>query len=102
MATAVVQGRPQKAVNEEELRYLRETLGYTWNEISSLLSVSSKTLQRRAADWGIHKFTGISDRCLNEEVDSIIARFPNSGEVMINGHLRARNVWKIRNSQLSL
>ena len=73
---------------------------YTWNEISSLLSVSSKTLQRRAADWGIHKFTGISDRCLNEEVDSIIARFPNSGEVMINGHLRARNVWKIRNSQL--
>ena len=57
MATAVVQGRPTKTVNEEELRYLRETLGYTWNEISSLLGVSSTTLQRRATDWGICKFT---------------------------------------------
>jgi len=96
MATAVVQGRPTKTVNEEELRYLRETLGYTWNEISSLLGVSSKTLQRRATDWGICKFTaGISDRRLNEEVDSIIVQFPNSGEVMINGHLKARNVCQI-------
>ena len=93
MAGAVVRGRPQKTVDEEELRYLRQTLGFTWKEIESLIGVSSKTLQRRAQDWDIHKYTHISEESLSEEVDDILARFPNSGEVMVNGHLKARNVW---------
>lgn len=92
MAGAIAKGRPKKTVDKEELRYLRQTLGFTWNEIASLLGVSSKTLQRRALDWDIHKYTRISDGSLNLEVDDILARFPNSGEVMINGHLKARNV----------
>ena len=89
---AEAQGRPRKEVDKEELRYLRQTLGYTWKEVSALLGVSSKTLQRRAAEWGICKYTRISDNSLDEEVDDILGQFPNSGEVMINGHLKARNV----------
>ena len=92
MAEAFVQGRPQRAVDKEELRYLRQTLGFTWSEIAALLGVSSKTLQRRALDWGIYKYTRISDELLNEEVDDILSRFPHSGEVMVNGYLKARNV----------
>ena len=64
-------------MDQEELRYLRQTLGYTWNEISSLLGVSSKTLQRRASEWDIYKYTHISDEALNEEVDDVLTRFPN-------------------------
>ena len=41
-------GRPKKFVDKEELLYLRQTLGFTWKEIASILGVSSKTLQRRA------------------------------------------------------
>ena len=92
MAEAVVQSRPQKVVDIEELRYLRQELGFTWNETASLLGVSAKTLQRRAMLWGIKKYTEISDVSLNEKVGEILVRFPNSGEVMINGHLKARNV----------
>ena len=82
----------------EELRYLRQELGFAWNETASLLGVSAKTLQRRAMLWGIKKYTEISDHSdvsLNEKVGEILVRFPNSGEVMINGHLKARNVWVI-------
>ena len=87
-----IKGRPCKSVDRELLGHLRE-LRFTWEQISSLLGVSSKTLQRRARQWGITTFGSISDEDLDGTVQSILTQFPQSGEVLMCGHLRARKVY---------
>ena len=84
-------GRPKTFVDREQLEYLR-SLRFTWNEISSLLGVSSKTLQRKAKEWDITTYSNISDATLDEMVRQIQTRFPTSGEVMIRGHLNSQKV----------
>ena len=84
-------GRPKTFVDREQLEYLR-SLRFTWNEISSLLGVSSKTLQRKAKEWDITTYSNISDAKLDEMVQQIQTRFPTSGEVMIRGHLNSQKV----------
>ena len=51
------------------------------------MGVSSKTLCRRAADWGIEAYSATTDAELDEKVSVIKHRFPNCKEVMMNGHL---------------
>ena len=84
-------GRPKTFVDREQLQYLR-SLRFTWNEISSLLGVSSKTLQRKAKEWNITTYSNISDEMLDEMVQQIQSRFPTSGEVMMRGHLNSQKV----------
>ena len=84
-------GRPPLPVDRECLAYLR-SLNFTWAEVSSVLGVSSRTLQRRANEWNISRFTVIADQALDHEIYQIRLNFPNSGEVMIAGHLLSRGI----------
>ena len=85
-------GRPKVFVDDEKLQQLR-TQGFTWDQISTLMGgISGKTLQRRAREFNISYYTNISDTNLDAAVSQIISHFPNSGEVMINGHLVSQQV----------
>ena len=84
-------GRPPLPVDRECLAYLR-SLNFTWAEVSSVLGVSSRTLQRRANEWNISRFTVIANQALDHEIYQIKLNFPNSGEVMIAGHLLSRGI----------
>lgn len=84
-------GRPPLPVDRDCLAYLR-SLNFTWAEVSSVLGVSSRTLQRRAKEWNISRFTVIADQALDHEIYQIKLNFPNSGEVMITGHLLSRGI----------
>ncbi len=85
-------GRPQKLVDKDQLELLRSLL-FTWDEIAALLGVSSKTIQRRAKEWNIKIYSSISDADLDRVIGTIISQFPQSGEVMLSGHLRALKVY---------
>lgn len=84
--TAVTKGRPPKDINKDQVEYLR-TLRFTWSEISSLLGTSLST-----REWNIVTFSTISDIDLDILIRSIITQFPQSGEVMVCGHVRSRKV----------
>lgn len=75
-------GRPPLPIDKDSLAYLR-SLNFTWDEISSILGVSTRTLQRRARVWNISRFSVITDQALDHEVHQIKVQFPNSGEIMI-------------------
>lgn len=84
-------GRQQIPVDREALSYLK-SLNFTWDEISTILGPSPKTLQRRAASWNISRFTVISNQELDNEIDGIRQNYPNIGEVMLQGHLLAKSI----------
>lgn len=84
-------GRPPLPVDRDCVAYLR-SLNFTLLEISSVLGVSSRTLQRKAQEWNISRFTVISDESLDHEIYQIKRDFPNSEEVMIAGHLLSRSI----------
>ena len=95
MATGSVSlgpGRPRKLLNREDLEYLRNDVGLSWEKSAALLGISAKTLQRRAKEWNIQKYSHISDAQLDEIVSDILQNFPSSGQTLIHGHLQARKV----------
>ena len=90
-ATTSPRGRPPIPVDKDSVAYLR-SLKFTWKEISNVLGISTKTLCRRAAEWDISTYSTITDALLDERVAKIKTDFPNSGEVMVNGHLMAQGI----------
>lgn len=84
-------GRPRASVDRNHLQFLRG-MHFTWLEISSMLNISVKTLQRRAKDWNFTSYTDISDDVLDNIIRDILAQFPSAGEVMLNGHLSSTGV----------
>ncbi len=84
-------GRPKKPLDRTQLTYLR-SLRFTWDEIASLLGVSSRTIQRRASMWSVKTYSSVSDTELDRFMSSFVSQFPRSGEVMICGHLRSLKV----------
>ena len=92
-------GRPQVFVDREKLQFLR-ALHFTWEDVSAILGVSQKTLQRRAKDWNIQTYSIISDNELDNVVRHCVRSFPRIGEAMLRGHLLSSNVhvqrWRIR------
>ncbi len=84
-------GRPRADIHRETLEQYR-SLKFTWNQIGSLLGASSKTVQRRAKEWSIKTYSTITDAALDDLVKGILYEFPNSGEVMVNGHLMSKKV----------
>ena len=85
-------GRPSLNVDREQLQFLR-SLQFSWKDISTILCVSPSTLRRRAKEWNIQTFSMITDLDLDRIVGDLIRRFPNAGEVMLTGHLRASAVF---------
>ncbi len=84
-------GRIQLEVDISRLTELR-MLNFTWSQISLLMGVSTKTLQRRAKAANIVKYSSISDSETDHYVEHIVNEFPRVGEVMLAGHLRTRGI----------
>lgn len=84
-------GRPKAAVDRDKLEFLR-SLHFTWRDISAILGVSVKTLQRRAKEWNITTYSTLIDSELDEIVREYLHSFPSAGEAMIRGHLQSVNV----------
>ena len=69
-----------------------------------MFGVCTKTINRYIQKHGLQKmtFTNISDDDLLDIIIELKRNHPNDGEVMINGHLRARDPpvkiqrWKLR------
>lgn len=91
-------GRPKLDVSKEEILSLRQ-LNYSWLEISEILQVSRQTLHRRLHEFGIDKFTAISESDLDCTLQHIKAEHPACGEVMIQGHLLHNGI-KVQRSKL--
>lgn len=53
-------GRPKHAVDKDQLEFLK-SLNFTWEDISTIMGVSAKILQRRAKEWNISNYAAISD-----------------------------------------
>lgn len=79
-------GRPKCLIDMELLKVLR-SLRFTWQETSHILGISVKTLQRRAKEYGITRFSTITDNELDEVVRNCVEDFPRIGEVMLRGQL---------------
>ena len=71
MASVGERGRPRSLVSKERLKYLRQDLCFSWDEAAAILHTSSKTLQRRAKEWDISKYSVISDAELDDLVNTI-------------------------------
>ena len=83
-------GRPKYIIFEEVLLNLK-SLGYTWQEVSSLLLVSRTTLWRRVEELGLRDRIGFST-VTDEELDQIVQSFISVhgchvGFSMVYGHI---------------
>ena len=83
-------GRPRYIISEDVLVSLK-SLGYIWQEISSLLLVSRTTLWRRVDELGIQNQIGYSI-ITNEELDQVVQSFISVhglyiGFSMVYGHI---------------
>ena len=85
-------GRPKIELDRDSVTYLL-ALNFKAVDIAEILEVSTKTLSRRLHDWGLSKYTSISDAELEEVVRGIKAKHPNNGEVMMQAHLISRGIY---------
>lgn len=79
-------GRPSKA---DQLEYLR-SLSFSWTEISAMLGISRMTLYRRHIEYGMLR----DGRSIDYDELLVLLRemrvdFPDMGEIMVRGRLRA-------------
>ena len=87
-------GRPRITVDIEEVEFLR-SLNFQWKKIANILGVSRSTLHRRLREEGMQEdmwFSDISDDDLDILVKQIKEEHCNDGEVLMAGHLAARNI----------
>ena len=68
--------------------------GFTIQQISSMLSVSERTIYRRMEKYGLrsHNFSNISDDDLDRHVRQVSEDFPFCGEQMLRFLLKERNI----------
>lgn len=90
-AVTITRGRPRANIDRETLERFR-SLKFTWSQIGSLMGTSGKTVQRRAKEFNIQTYSSITDAALDALVKRITSEFPNSGEVMVKGHLLSQKV----------
>ena len=85
--------RPSYDINEDQLRSLID-LRFTVPQISELLHVSTRTIERRLAEYGIsvRSFSTITDEELDSVVMDIKTFHPNCGSKTLAGYLASRNV----------
>uniref|UniRef100_A0A3Q3FD54 Integrase catalytic domain-containing protein n=1 Tax=Labrus bergylta TaxID=56723 RepID=A0A3Q3FD54_9LABR len=69
-------------------------LGTSLSEVASVLRISRPTLYKLMREYNIRrtKFSNISDEELDATISEVKAEHPHVGEVMLNRHLRARNI----------
>ena len=78
MATST-KGWPKIIVDQEQLEFFR-SLHFSWEEIATILGISSKTLKRRAREWNIPNFSTLTDAEPDRIVREYMQQFPNCGD----------------------
>ena len=83
-------GRPRIAISEQQLQWFVD-YGFTAADVARVLSVSTRTVQRRAAEVNIsmRRVTPLSDGDIDEAVQRIKNDHPEAGERMLDGYLRS-------------
>ena len=86
-------GRPSYDISEEQLQSLID-LAFTIPQISELLDVSTRTIERRLAEYGIsaRAFSTITEQELDNQVRDIKTFHPNCGSKNLAGYLAVRNI----------
>jgi hypothetical protein len=87
-------GRPKFNISHEQLEFLLERR-FTTVQMSRLLGVSVRTIERRMAEFGLSvrgTYTIISDERLDTTTLEILTSFPNIGYKRMTGHLRSRGM----------
>ena len=87
-------GRPKKVISKEQLENLL-SLQLPISEIARSLGVSRPTVYTLIKEHNMPyqgRFTNHSEENLRDAVTSIKQEFPNSGEIMVQGHLRAQGI----------
>ena len=87
-------GRPSLIISKEQIEYLMEC-NFTVNEMSDILGVSKRTVERRMNQYeltNMNRFTAINDEQLDAIVSEIKGSSPDCGSKLLSGYLRARNI----------
>ena len=88
-------GHPRFDVPKDMMCFLVEH-GFTTNDISKMLSVSRRTVQRRMAEFdireGFPRYSSISDVQLDSVIRDITNDFPNCGIKRMQGFLLERSI----------
>ena len=87
-------GRPSLIISKEQIGYLMEC-NFTVNEMSDILGVSKRTVERRMNQYeltNMNRFTAINDERLDAIVSEIKGSSPDCGSKLLSGYLRARNI----------
>ena len=87
----IQKGRPKIDVSKQHVEFLR-SLAFQWHDVAGVLGISTSTLYRRVKDWGIPKFSPISDEDLDGKISQFRAEFPNTGEAVTRGHLESQGI----------
>ena len=84
-------GRPCFGVKREQLIYLA-SLGFSWTSIASLLGVSRMTVYRRRVEYDLlaDPVNTLNDNELKDLLRRIRREYPNIGQTMIMGLIRAQ------------
>ncbi len=91
------QGRPRFQICLEQLEYL-SSMSFTWTDIASLLGVSRMTVYRRRVEYGmLRQGRELGVVRLNTILREMRVDFPDMGEVMVLGRLRALRYHVSRN-----
>ena len=98
-------GRPCLAIDIDEVMLLR-TMNFNWVTIAEMYGVSRSTLYRKCKEAGVHdfeKYQLVSYSELQPIVGKIKGDFPDIGERLLSGMMRAKNIcfsrdFKKRNS----
>lgn len=88
-----VPGRPCYDINENQLQSLLD-VGFNIPQISELLQVSKRTIERRLAEYCIsaRSYTTIVDEELDNQVKDVKLFNPNIGSKNLAGYLASRNI----------
>ena len=86
-------GRPKKIVSRELLENLL-CLKVPISEIASFFDVTRPVIYKAMREFGINysSFSDITDDQLQDNVNTIKEHHPRAGDVMVQGHLRAKGV----------
>ena len=83
-------GRPRFDISRQQLEYL-SSMNFSWTQIADLLGVSRMTIYRRRHEFGLlsDPYTTIDDGQLRSTIRDLRTQFPEIGESIMWGHLRA-------------
>ena len=85
-------------ISRDQVEFLLERC-FSAVDISSLLGVSVRTLERRLSEFGLRARSTVSDQALDNPMRNILTEFPNTGYRRMTGFLKARGL-RIQQSRI--